>query len=77
VHATADAGTLTTRLVARGLRFTQAGENLANASTPRQALAAMLSSPGHKKNLLDPRWTHVGVGVSSRYYVLAFVRLAP
>jgi len=77
VHATAEAGTLTTRLKARGLRFTQAGENLASATTPRQALAAMLASPGHKRNLLDPRWTHIGVGRVGRYYVVAFVRLPP
>lgn len=77
VHATAEAGTLTTRLKERGLRFTQAGENLASAATPRQALAAMLASPGHKRNLLDPRWTHVGVGRVGRYYVVAFVRLPP
>jgi uncharacterized protein YkwD len=37
----------------------------------------MLASPGHKRNLLDPRWTHVGVGRVGRYYVVAFVRLPP
>ena len=35
------------------------------------------ASPGHKRNLLDPGLTHVGVGVVGRYFVLAMVRLAP
>lgn len=77
VHATAESGNLTTRLTTRGLRFTQAAENLADAAFPRQALAVMLSSPGHKRNLLDPRWTHAGIGLVGRYYVLDMVRLAP
>lgn len=77
VHATAASGNLTTRLTTRGLRFTQAAENLADAGSPRQALAAFLASPGHKRNLLDPTWTHAGVGVVGRYYVLAMVRLGP
>jgi len=77
VHATAASGNLTTRLQSRGLRFTRAGENLAEASTPRQALAAFMASPGHKQNLLDPAWTHVGVGLAGRYWVVAMVRLAP
>ena len=77
VHATAASGNLTTRLQSGGLRFTQAAENLADAGTPRQALAAFMASPGHKRNMLDPAWTHVGIGVVGRYYVLAMVRLGP
>lgn len=77
VHATAASGNLATRLQTRGMRFTQAAENLADAANPRQALGAFMASPGHKRNLLDPGLTHVGVGVVGRYYVLAMVRLAP
>jgi hypothetical protein len=77
IHATASTGNLKTRLQTRGMRFTLAAENLADAATPRQALAAFLASPGHKRNLLDPALTHMGVGLSGRYYVLAMVRLGP
>jgi hypothetical protein len=77
VHATASTGNLKTRLQTRGMRFTLAAENLADAATPRQALAAFLASPGHKRNLLDPALTHMGVGVSGRAFVLAMVRLGP
>lgn len=77
VHATAATGNLATRLETRGLRFTRAAENLADAATPRQALAAFMASPGHKRNLLDPGLTHAGIGTRGRYYVLAMVRLAP
>ena len=77
VHATAASGNLTTRLQTRGLRFTQAAENLADAANARQALGAFMASPGHKRNLLDPGLTHAGVGVVGRYFVLAMVRLGP
>ena len=77
VHATAASGNLATRLQTRGLRFTLAAENLADAVSPRQALAAFMASPGHKRNLLDPALTHVGVGVVGRYFVLAMVRMGP
>ncbi|MCK6574358.1 CAP domain-containing protein [Myxococcota bacterium] len=77
VHATGSTGNLQTRLQSRGMRFTLAAENLADAATPRQALAAFLASPGHKRNLLDPALTHMGIGLSGRYFVLAMVRLGP
>jgi uncharacterized protein YkwD len=39
-----------------------AGENLAIATTPRAALAAMLASPTHRTVLLFGRWQSLGVG---------------
>ena len=27
-----------------------------------------MSSPGHRENILDPRFTHLGVGVSARQH---------
>lgn len=45
------------------------GENLAWAtgykSSPRQTLAMWMASPGHRENLLDPQWRHVGVGIAA------------
>lgn len=49
------------RVRARGLVYGKVGENLARASTPAEALAAMLRSPGHKANLLGPRFRRAGV----------------
>ena len=44
------------------------GENLAWGSgelaTPRQTVIAWMRSPGHRRNMLDKRFRHVGVGVA-------------
>jgi uncharacterized protein YkwD len=41
------------------------GENLAKGfATPRQAMRAFMRSPGHRRNLLTPRWRAVGLGVA-------------
>lgn len=44
------------------------GENLAwgsgDRATPRQTLAAWMASPGHRRNILNRSFRHVGVGVA-------------
>lgn len=71
VHASPDTGTLITRLRAKGLVFERVAENLAEAADPDAALQAFLDSPGHKRNLMLPGLTHMGVAAVGRYYVVA------
>jgi uncharacterized protein YkwD len=65
-HRSPARGDLGRRVSLAGLRgqLTQASENLAIASSPSQAHDGLLASPSHRKNLLDPRMTHLGVGVA-------------
>jgi uncharacterized protein YkwD len=44
--------------------YLHAGENLAVASSPERAHDALMASPSHRKNLLDRRYTHLGVGAA-------------
>jgi uncharacterized protein YkwD len=39
-----------------------AGENLAQAPSPGVAMTAMVLSPAHLRNLLDPGWRWIGIG---------------
>lgn len=39
-----------------------AGENLALASSPTLAMTAMVLSPDHLRNLLNPGWRWIGIG---------------
>jgi uncharacterized protein YkwD len=45
------------------------GENLgwgsATQATPRSIVAAWMNSAGHRKNLLDPRYHVIGIGIAS------------
>ena len=47
----------------------EVGENIAwgtlSLATPRAIVSAWMSSPGHRANILDPRFRETGVGVSS------------
>jgi uncharacterized protein YkwD len=69
------------RLEASAIRFTSAGENIACADDPDEAHLALMNSPGHRANILNPEYTAVGIGVvehENRLYVTQdFVRLVP
>ncbi|MGP4062146.1 CAP domain-containing protein [Halobacillus sp. H74] len=56
--------------------YVRAGENIAAQYTDAAAaLHGWLNSPGHRKALLDPDYTHIGVGVHERYYTQNFLTL--
>ena len=59
--------------------FLKAGENVAKASSPEQAAQLFASSPPHRANMVDPAYTHVGIGIArgrdgAVYVVQIFVR---
>ncbi len=41
------------------------GENVAISQTAEQAHAAFTASPGHYKNMLEPKFRRVGIGIST------------
>lgn len=48
-----------------GIDFRLAGENLAHAASIESAHRALMNSPGHRANILNPRFTQVGIGVAT------------
>ncbi len=46
-----------------GISFLHAGENLAGNSSIDGAHQALMNSQGHRENILNPNFTHIGVGV--------------
>ena len=53
------------RMRAGGVDFLAAGENLALAPTTERAHRGLMNSPGHRRNILDPAFTRVGIGAIS------------
>ncbi|MCC5912430.1 MAG: SCP-like extracellular protein [Clostridiaceae bacterium] len=55
-----------------GINYIHAGENLAGNSSVEAAHQALMNSSGHRKNILSPDFTHIGVGIrpSNRYGML-------
>ena len=47
-----------------GLTVGWAGENIAGNNSVSGAMAALMLDPGHRANILDPRFTNVGVGIA-------------
>lgn len=51
------------RLERAGVPWLAAGENIAaGQDSARAAFDAWLASPGHRRNIEDPGWTHAGMG---------------
>lgn len=51
------------RLEAAGISYTYAGENLALAPTLVRAHTGLMNSEGHRRNILDPAFGKIGIGV--------------
>lgn len=65
-HVAPDGSDLEARLKSAGYRHQGAGENLGLASGPLAAHFGIEQSPGHRRNLLDPRHRALGIGIALR-----------
>jgi uncharacterized protein YkwD len=64
-HTSPRRGDLARRLARSGLSYRHAAENLAVTTRPQKAHESLMASPSHRRTILDPRATHVGVGVAT------------
>lgn len=62
-HTAPDGSTLIDRLSRVRWHGTAAGEDLAVAARPTDAVVMWLQSPGHRENLLSPAYRKVGLGL--------------
>lgn len=68
-HFSPEGKNLGDRLKTADIGYSLAGENLAFAPDVEMAHQGLMNSPDHKKNLLDPQFRHVGIGIiSTRKY---------
>ncbi|WP_079480401.1 CAP domain-containing protein [Halobacillus salinus] len=59
------------------IEYRQAGENIAAQYVDATAAVhGWLNSKGHREALLEPSYTHIGIGVHQRYYTQNFLTLA-
>ena len=59
-----------------GISYRTAGENIARGyQTPEAVVNAWMSSPGHRANILNSSYTHIGVGYvsSGSYWTQMFI----
>ncbi len=62
-HESPDGGTLADRYKKGNVTYLLAGENLALAQTVDLAHRGLMNSPGHRRNILEPTFGRVGIGV--------------
>ena len=63
-HTSPTYGDVRDMLTHFGYPYTAAGENIARYASLEKAQAALLSSPGHRRNILSTAYTKVGLGVA-------------
>ena len=62
-HTRPDGSSFSTALIEAGVSYTRSGENIAyGQTTPQQVVQAWMDSAGHRANILDAGFTHIGVG---------------
>ncbi|MGH3545275.1 MAG: CAP domain-containing protein [Mycobacteriales bacterium] len=63
-HDTPDGVSPGERVHAAGYDWSSTGENIAAGyHTPRDVMGGWMKSPGHRENILDCDWIHMGVGI--------------
>ena len=72
-HSSPDGGTFVTRIkgtsyLRGGVKRWSVGENIAwgsgSRATPRAIVTSWMQSPGHRRNILNPRFNELGLGVA-------------
>ena len=61
-HFTPEGQDVGSRLQEANISYSIAGENLALAPTTSRAHEGLMNSEGHKRNILDPAFTKIGIG---------------
>ena len=62
------------------IQYSAAGENIARGQrTAEEVMNSWMNSPGHRKNILSEKYTHIGVGLAKKsqgtnYWVQMFIR---
>lgn len=59
-----------------GIQYRAAGENIAMGQrTPQQVVNAWMNSDGHRRNIMNPQFTHIGVGyvADGNYWTQQFI----
>src|SRR5258708_38762505 len=80
-HQLPSESSLEGRLAEAGARFSVIAENIAVGPSPQIIHAGWMDSPGHRKNILDPRLTSVGIaavhGQGGLFAVQDFSQVVP
>ncbi|MFJ8234106.1 CAP domain-containing protein [Ureibacillus sp. NPDC094379] len=76
-HTSPTYGSPFDQIKAAGISYKSAGENIAQGQrTPAEVVQAWMDSPGHRQNIMNANYTHIGVGYveSGNYWTQQFIQ---
>ncbi|QSB09388.1 hypothetical protein JTI58_20660 [Lysinibacillus fusiformis] len=76
-HTSPTFGSPFDRMKALGITYKGAGENIAQGQrSPQEVVQAWMDSPGHRANILNGKFTHIGVGYvkTGNYWTQQFIQ---
>lgn len=56
-----------------GIKYRGAAENIAKNSSLQGAHTSLMNSSGHRANIMNPNYTHIGIGIVNGYYTQMFI----
>lgn len=63
-HTSKKLGTISKMLKKNNIKYRFAGENIAKGQTsPEEVVAMWMASKGHRKNILNPNFHEIGIGI--------------
>ena len=72
-HQSLDGRTMTDRMEDGEINYHYAGENIAwGQTTAQKVMSAWMNSPGHRRNILNPRYRKIGIARAGNYWVQDF-----
>ncbi len=74
-HTSPTYGSAFTMMKKAGITYRTAGENLAKARDTAWAHQRLMASDGHRENILNPSFTHIGVGIVKYQYGVVVTEL--
>ena len=76
-HTSPTYGSPFDQMKAAGISYKSAGENIAQGQkTPAEVVQAWMDSPGHRQNIMNANYTHIGVGYveNGNYWTQQFIQ---
>ena len=74
-HTGSDGSSVGVRVKRVGYEYSAVAENVASEQqNPSQVVDSWMNSSGHRKNILNPNYTEIGVGYSNNYWTQVFGR---
>lgn len=56
-----------------GIKYRGAAENIAKNQSVEAAHNSLMRSQGHKENIMNPNYTHIGIGIHNGHYTQMFI----